>query len=109
MLRLLLSSRGESVALPVDSALGFGILVVRGVVLSLVLREFLLNTPLTAGLCYSFLLLLAVSFAPSCCSLCLEVTPELEQEMRDYYEPHNLKLQELLGRPLPPNWSLPAN
>eukprot|EP00903_Cladosiphon_okamuranus_P014094 g13100.t1 len=38
-----------------------------------------------------------------------QVTPELVQSMRDYFAPFNAELQELLGRPLPENWSLPPD
>ncbi len=42
-----------------------------------------------------------------CPSSC-QVTPELVQYMRDYFAPHNAKLEELLGRPVPESWSTPA-
>ena len=37
-----------------------------------------------------------------------QVTPEIVQSMRDFFAPHNAKLEELLGRPVPENWSTPA-
>eukprot|EP00752_Nemacystus_decipiens_P013821 g12271.t1 len=37
-----------------------------------------------------------------------QVTPELLQSMRDFFAPHNAELAELLGRPLPGEWSLPC-
>eukprot|EP00903_Cladosiphon_okamuranus_P014093 g13099.t1 len=38
-----------------------------------------------------------------------QVTPELVQEMRDFFAPHNARLEELLRRPLPAGWSTPAS
>ncbi|CAM9312319.1 unnamed protein product [Ectocarpus fasciculatus] len=34
-----------------------------------------------------------------------QVTPEILQSMRDFFAPFNTQLEELLGRPLPDNWS----
>lgn len=34
-----------------------------------------------------------------------QVTPEIVQDMRDYFAPHNSRLEELIGRPLPNSWS----
>eukprot|EP00903_Cladosiphon_okamuranus_P015279 g14119.t1 len=34
-----------------------------------------------------------------------QATPELMQSMRDFFAPHNAQLAELLGRPLPDEWS----
>eukprot|EP00752_Nemacystus_decipiens_P004330 g3955.t1 len=36
-----------------------------------------------------------------------QVTAELVQSMRKFFAPYNERLQMLLGRPLPENWSLP--
>ncbi|CBJ27658.1 expressed unknown protein [Ectocarpus siliculosus] len=38
-----------------------------------------------------------------------QVTPELLQSMRDFFASHNAELEELLGRPLPDNWSTVAS
>ena len=43
--------------------------------------------------------------APGNDALCNKVTPELVQELRDFFAPHNSQLEEILGRPLPESWS----
>lgn len=35
----------------------------------------------------------------------IQVTPSLVLSMRKFFAPHNARLEELLGRPLPENWS----
>ncbi|CAN0267062.1 unnamed protein product [Laminaria digitata] len=33
------------------------------------------------------------------------VTPEILESLREFFAPHNARLQELLGRPLPDGWT----
>lgn len=65
----------------------------------------------TLRVCFRPSLLLLTAVSPLCviCACCVKVTPELVQSMRKYFAPFNAELQELLGRPLPENWSLPPD
>lgn len=70
------------------------------------------STTVVYGSCACFVFINSLLFA--CRSLrcvlllLLQVTPELVQSMREYFASFNAELQELLGRPLPENWSLPS-
>ena len=33
-----------------------------------------------------------------------QVTPEIVKSLTDFFAPHNSRLEELLGRPLPDSW-----